>query len=122
MKISNLFKALGYTLSIFSLGLFLTANAHAGWYWVKVKNVAPASVSGDTFVQVLPGKKPNGSNETAFTGAARGIISNSDKGANKVLAVLLTAISANANVLIQMTNPPAWTPAQVIQNAGIEAP
>jgi len=116
------FKSLGYMLGIFSLGLLLTANANAGWYWVKVKNVAPASVSGDTFVQFTPGIKPNGLTETAFTGAARGIVSNGDAGANKVLAVLLTAISADANVLIQMTNPPAWTPSQVILNAGIEAP
>jgi len=72
-----------------------------------VKNVAPAAGSGDTFVQLIPGKKPDGSNETAFTGAPRGIVSNGDNGANKILAVLLTAIAANANVLVQMTNPPA---------------
>jgi len=122
MKFRNTIEALKTAFGIFTLGLLLTTNAHAGWYWVKVKNVAPAAVSGDTFVQFTPGIKPNGLTETAFTGAARGIVSNSDAGANKVLAVLLTAISADANVLIQMTNPPAWTPSQVILNAGIEAP
>ena len=122
MKSNNPFKVFAYILGVFSLSLFLIANAQAGWYWVKVKNVAPAAGSGDTFVQVIPGKKPDGSTETAFTGAARGIVSNGDTGANKVLAVLLTAIAANANVLVQMTNPPAWNPAQIIQNAGIEAP
>ena len=122
MEFRTTIKMLKTTLGILTIGMMLTANAHAGWYWVKVKNVAPASVTGDTFVQVTPGIKPNGSTETAFTGVARGIVSNSDTGANKVLAVLLTAISADANVLIQMTNPPEWNNAQVILNAGIEAP
>jgi len=99
-KSNNPFKVLAYTPGVFSLSLLLIANAYAGWYWVKVKNVAPAAGSGDTFVQFIPGKKPDGGNETAFTGAARGIVSNGDTGANKVLAVLLTVIAANANVLV----------------------
>ena len=91
MKTKNASKLMT-VLSIISLCFIMSSTAQAGWYWAKMKNVAPASGSGDTFVQFTPGKKPDGSNETQFSGVARGIVQNSDTGANKVMAVLLTAI------------------------------
>jgi hypothetical protein len=104
-------------LSIFAFCTALTSNSFAGWYSVKVVQVVPRADTGDVFVQVSPG-----ANETNFTGVARGIIQGSDSGANKIMAVLLTAVSLDSEVTVEMASTPAWTPAQIITGSGLKAP
>jgi hypothetical protein len=103
--------------AIIVLSAGLASNASAAWFTVKVVQVVPRASGGDVFVQVSPG-----TGETAFTGVARGIIQGSDEGANKIMAVLLTAISMGAEVTIEMANPPQWNPAQIITSSGLKAP
>ena len=104
-------------LSILAICTAMTSNSFAGWYSVKVVQVVPRADTGDVFVQISPG-----AGETSFTGVARGIIQGSDSGANKIMAVLLTAVSLGSEVTVEMASTPAWNPAQIITSSGLKAP
>lgn len=105
------------TLGVLALSMLVVSNSLAGWYSVKVVQVVPRADSGDVFVQLAPGAK-----ETSFTGIARGIIQGSDAGANKIMAVLLTAVSLDTEVTVEMAATPAWDPAQIITSSGLKSP
>ena len=99
------------------VALFVMAsavNASAAWYTVKIKQIVPRAASGDSYVQLLPG-----ATETAFTGVARGIIQGTDTGANKMVAVFLTAVSLGNEVTVEMANVPSWDTPQVISSTGL---
>jgi len=107
----------GYFLTVLSLCFVLAPNAYADdWYDAKILKVTPRAETGDVFVQFFPG-----ANEKDFTGRAKAVILGPDAGANKIMAVLLTAISLNSEVSLQMANPPSLTE-QVITSAGLVAP
>jgi len=95
----------------------LGSSANAEWYRVKAYQVVPRADTGDVFVQFRPGET-----ETRFTGLARGVLFNSQPGANKIMAVLLTSIALNAEISIEVANTPSFTPAQVITGTGLVAP
>ena len=84
---------------------------------MKVAVINPRSASGDVFVQFDPGVS-----ETRFTKRARGVLLGSDTGTNKVMAVLLTAITLNAEITILLDTVPTFANVQVIQSAGLVAP
>ena len=104
-------------LSTIAFSIFLTSNSFAGWYTVKITQVVPRADTGDVFVQMAPG-----AGEKRFTDIARGIIQGSDAGANKIMAVLLTSVSLDTEVTVDMDNTPAWNPAQIINSVGLKAP
>lgn len=100
-------------------GLLLMAagSASAAWYKVKIVQVVPRTNSGDVVVQLKPG-----SGETHFTGRVRGLIPGTEAGANKIMAVMLSAVAMNTEVTVEMAKVPAWSSAQVITGAGLIAP
>lgn len=95
----------------------LGSAAYADWYRVKVFQVVPRADTGDVFVQILPG-----ATETAFTEKSRGVIFNTEPGANKVMAVLLTSIALDAEITVEMAAVPTWATPQVITATGLVAP
>lgn len=115
----NIQKQLASVLCIFALGMFSAGNSFAAptWYTVKVTQIVPRSASGDVFVQFNPGTV-----ETRFTQTARGVLLGGDTGTNKVMAVLLTAITLNAEITILLDNVPSFANIQVIQSTGLVAP
>ena len=114
----RLFKLPAYLLGILTLSLVLTANSLAGeFYTVKIVEVNPRSASGDVFIKFDPA-----AGETRFTERARGLLVHTDPGSNKIMAVILTAITLNSNVTILMDSAPTFNPVQVIQSAGLVAP
>ena len=104
-------------LGVVALSIFMTSNSFATWYTVKISQVVPRSTSGDIYVQMTPG-----AGETSFTGLARGIIVGSDPGAKELMAVLLTAISLQTEVTVDMDTTPSWDTPQVINSTGLKAP
>ena len=114
MRTAKVLKPFGYFV-VLLLALASNANA-ADWYSVKVTQVVPRTDSGDVVVQFVPG-----ANETRFTELSRGIIFGSDAGTNKIMAVLLTSITLDSEVTVQMDNVPSYTPAQAILGSGLKA-
>ena len=112
-------KQLAAMLCLFALGMVVTTSSFAAptWYTVKVTQIVPRSASGDVFVQFKPG-----ASETRFTQTARGVLLGGDTGTNKVMAVLLTAITLNAEITILLDNVPSFANIQVIQSTGLVAP
>ena len=104
-------------LGIASMCLLGAMNSYAAFYQVKIAQIVPRSASGDVFVQFDPG-----ATETRFTERARGVLLGTDAGTNKVMAVLLTAVTLGAEVTILVDNVPTFTDIQVIQSAGLVAP
>lgn len=100
-------------LILFASFVLLTSNATAGWYNASVTRVVPYA-DGSARVQILPGE-----GEDRFTGTARGEILAGDPGANKMLAVILTAISMTKEVSIWFTNDPSWEPVEQIKGVGL---
>ena len=115
----KLSKFLGYLIGTVTLSLVLATSSFAApaWYKVKVTQIVPRSASGDVFVQFNPG-----ASETRFTQTARGVLLGGDTGTNKVMAVLLTAITLNAEITMLLDNVPSFANIQVIQSTGLVAP
>ena len=105
--------ALGQAL----LGLALTTTALADNYRVKIKRIGPESASGDVIIRIKPG-----TNETDFTGLANARLIGSDPGTNRALATLLTAVTLDAEVVIDVANPPSYDDIQVINSISLIAP
>lgn len=99
------------------MSVLLSSMASADWYRVKVFQVVPRTDSGDVFVQLLPGDT-----ETRFTEKSRGVLLQTEPGANKVMAAMLTAIALNTEITVEMASVPSWGTPQVISAAGIVAP
>ena len=118
MRQKNLHKLLASVSGIVALCFILTANSFAAdFYTVKITQVVPRAASGDVFVQFGPG-----TGETRFTALSRGILLGTDTGTNKLMAVLLTAITIDADVTVLLDNVPSFASPQVIQSAGLKAP
>ena len=118
MRQKNLHKLLASVSGIVALCFILTANTFAAdFYTAKITQVVPRAASGDVFVQFVPG-----TGETRFTGLARGVLVGTDTGTNKIMAVLLTAITLNADVTLLLDVVPSFATPQVIQSAGLKAP
>ena len=102
---------------VFSFCFSFTGNAMAAdWYTCEVVQVVPWS-DGDTRVQLAPG-----TGETRFSGTARVNVSGSDAGANRMIAVILTAISLPSEITVLCEGAPSWTPVKDITGVGLVAP
>jgi hypothetical protein len=118
MKNTTATKNLASIFSILALSFMVTTSSFsADFYTAKITQVVPRAASGDVFVQFVPG-----TGETRFTALSRGILVGTDTGTNKVMAVLLTAITLNTDVTLLMDLVPSFATAQVIQSAGLKAP
>lgn len=99
------------------LGVLLSGAVSAANYTVKIKAVRVESISGDVIIQVKPGNKENG-----FSGKARVMLANADNGTNRALALLLTAVTLNTEVSINVTNPPSYDDIQNIDSISLSPP
>jgi NhaP-type Na+/H+ and K+/H+ antiporter len=115
----NIRKQMTPVLCLFALGILLASNSFAApaYYTVKIAQIVPRSSSGDVFVQFDPG-----ATETRFTQRSRGVLLGSDTGSNKVMAVLLTAVTLGAEVTILLNDVPSFANIQVIQSTGLVSP
>ena len=99
------------------LGFALSTNALADNYRVIIKKIGPESASGDVIIQVKPGN-----NEDGFTGKANVMLVGTDPGTNRAMATLLTAVSLNAEIIINLANPPSIDDIQVPTRVTLIAP
>ena len=104
-------------LILILLGFVLATNALADKYRARITKITPESATGDVIIQVKPGK-----NEDAFTGKARVMLVGTDPGTNRALATLLSAVSLNAEVIVEVANPPSSVDIQVITSVGLISP
>ena len=116
MTKTQLFKIPAYLLSILTLSLMLTANSLAANFTVKIAAVVPRAANGDVVVQFDPG-----TGETRFTERSRGLLLGDDTGTNKVMAVLLTAITLGQEVKLDLPNTPSFAEVQVINSTSLIA-
>ena len=90
------------TLLVGMLSL-LAVSAQAAWYTCKITNITPKA-NGSVAVRFVPGTA-----ETRFTELSRGEINPAEVGAKNMLATLLTAVSLNKEVTLDMTVVPSMT-------------
>jgi hypothetical protein len=105
-----------------ALLLFLSAGLHsysvlAGNYRVIVKRITPDTTTGDVIVRVKPGK-----NENDFSGTAKVMLAGNDLGTDRAVAIMLTAVSLGAEVIIDVPNPPSSDNIQTINSVGLITP
>ena len=118
MKNNTVTRRLAFLSGLFALCFMVTTNSFAAdFYTAKITQVVPRAASGDVFVQFVPG-----TGETRFTGLARGVLLGTDTGTNKIMAVLLTAITLNTDVTLLVDVVPSFATPQVILSAGLKAP
>jgi len=110
-------RPLANVLVLALLVFMLPANVLADKYRARITKITPESATGDVIIQVKPGK-----NEDAFTGKARVMLVGTDPGTNRALATLLTAVSLNAEVIVEVANPPSSDDIQVITSVGLISP
>ena len=106
--------------NVLVLALFvfmLPANVLADNYRVIVKRVATEAATGDVIVRIKPGK-----NEEDFSGTANVMLVGIDIGTNRGLATLLTAVSLDAEVIIDVPNPPSSDNIQTVTSISLIAP
>ena len=101
------------TFGIFLLTLALIPNVQADKYRVQIKMVTPQSDTGDVVILFKPGK-----NEDGFSGKAKAMLIGTDLGTNKSLAVILTAVSMEKDVIIEVETMPTRDIIQIITSTG----
>ena len=116
-RVIKFIRPLARAAGLAMLGFALSTNALAESYRVKIKKIGPDSATGDVIIQVRPG-----SNEDAFTGKALVKLADNDLGTNRAMATLLTAVSLNAEVIIDVPNPPSLDNIQTITSTTLIAP
>ena len=99
------------------LGFVSATNVLAENYRVKIKKISPETDSGNVIIQVKPGN-----NEDGFAGKANVMLVGTDPGTNRALAALLTAVSLNAEVIIDVANPPSIDDIQITTKVTLIAP
>ena len=99
------------------LGLASSSSAFADNYRVKVKRIGPESASGDVIIQVKPA-----AGEKGFSGKARFMLAGNDPGTDRSMATLLTAVSLNADVIVDVTSTPSFYDIQVINAVSLIVP
>jgi len=95
------------------LTLALIPGAYADTYKVIIKKITQKSDSGDVVLLFNPGEK-NG-----FSSKAKGVLLGTDLGTNKSLAVILTAVSMDKEVIIGMDAMPSNYVTQTITSVGM---
>jgi len=113
----NYLRRAARTLVLSLLGFALSSNALADNYRVKIKTIRPEAATGDVIIQVKPG-----TNEKNFTGKARVMLVDGEPGTNRLMATLLTAVSLNTEVIINVTNPPSYEEIQTVISTSLIAP
>ena len=114
MKSQKLFKkVLVCGMFLFSLFFFMTSYANAAWFKCRITQITTRA-NGDSVVIFSPG-----TGEINFTENPRGMVYNADEGDDKILAMILTAISFGYEVNIEMASTPTFTPAQDITAIGM---
>lgn len=114
---SNLLCFLGKAFGVVLMVIALTSTSYAESYKVQIKKVTPMSETGDVVLLFKPGTKEDG-----FTGKAKGVLLGTDIGTNQSLAVILTAVSLGAEVILEMESPPTYDFIQVINSTGMPVP
>jgi hypothetical protein len=114
---SKLLRQIGKVFGVFLMAMALSTSAFAEKYRVQILKVTSVSDTGDVIIQFKPGGKEDG-----FDGRARAMLLGTDLGANKSLAIILSAVSLDAEVLIQVESPPTNDFVQVISSIGFSAP
>lgn len=99
------------------LSLVLCSGVMADTFRVKVKRVTAEAGNGDIIIQVKPG-----SGETDFTEKSRVMLVGTDPGTDRAMAVLLTAVSLNTEVLIEVANPPSFNDVQIVTSLSLVPP
>ena len=90
-----------------------STNVYAGWYKGIITAVTPDS-NGNVVVNFLPG-----TGENRFTEKSRGRIYADQAGANTMYATLLTAISMNLEVTVNVVNIPSLAEIQEINGVAL---
>jgi hypothetical protein len=110
-------KKLLMTFVFVMVSCLITSNAVAGWYYSTVTNVTPKN-DGNVVLRIIsagatpfPGGNANGE--------ARVQINEADPGGSKMLATVLTAVSLNLNVSIEVLNSPSWGTIQDITGVSV---
>ena len=106
---SRIAKAFG----MFLLTLALIPAAYAESYKVIIKRITQESDTGDVVLLFKPGAKEDG-----FSGKAKGVLLGTDLGTNKSLAVILTAVSMEKEVIIEVETMPTNDFIQTITSVG----
>ena len=101
------------TFGIILLTLALIPNALADTYKIEIKKITPQADSGDVELLFKPGAKEDG-----FSGKAKGVLLGTDLGTNKSLAVILTAVSMEKEVIIEVETMPTNDFTQTITSVG----
>jgi hypothetical protein len=98
-------------LTVFSLFLLVAPSANAAWdfYLVQLYEISPNS---DGLVRI---KFTPGTDEDAFTGIARAHIDQTDPGASKMLATLLTAASMGWQCSLYLQYVPSFEFQKIVQ-------
>ena len=118
MKNTSTVKIASIVISMFSLCFAFSPIANAEWYDVKVIAVAPKVSTGDTAVQIQDAD-PTGSLDH-FSGIQRCWVFSGQPGSNAVLASLLTAVSLNSVVLMNIPGVPTWNNGLVCESVGVK--
>ena len=103
-------------LLLLSAGLY-SYSVLAENYRAVVKRITPDTSTGDVIVRIKPGK-----NESDFSGTAKVMLAGNDLGTDRAVAILLTAVSLGAEVLIDVPNPPSIDNTQTINSVGLITP
>ena len=88
-------------------------NASAAWYRVVITNVIPRP-AGEVDIKFTPG-----TGETRFTGKCVAQVIETDVGAKSMLATILTAVSINKEVTVNLVNVPSPTANQSVEGVGL---
>lgn len=108
MKKINLFTMIG----IMALVMF-ASNAYATWYRVSITNVIPRP-AGNVDLKFVPGEGID-----SFSGKCVAHIDETDAGANQMLATILTAVSLNKELTINLEFYPSVSANQPILGVGL---
>lgn len=110
----NIPSILGKSFGVVMVVMALASNVYASSYNVEVKKITAISDTGDVVVLFKPGEKEDG-----FKGKAKGMLLGTDLGSNKALSVVLSAISLDKEIIIQVESPPTIDFIQVITSTGL---
>ena len=99
------------------LSLVLCSGVMADTFRCKVKRVTAEAGNGDIIIQVKPG-----AGETDFTEKSRVMLVGTDPGTDRAMAALLTAVSLNTDVLIEVANPPSFNDVQIVTSLSLVPP
>lgn len=98
-------KKMMLSVLLFSVMMIFSINALAAdWYTATVAQVVTRVETGETILQIIPLNTASG-----FEVKSRLNMLNTDVGANKTLALILTAVSLGKPINVYTASMPTWT-------------